>query len=61
MDEKQRRQQLLRKALLFQQIHLTVVFEDSFLKEMGKRGLLKFQDNILDEIIFIDKQLGLRI
>ena len=61
MDEKQRRQLLLRKALLFQQIHLTVVFEDSFLKEMSKRGLLEFQDNILDEIIFIDKQLGLRI
>ena len=61
MDEKQRRQHQLRKALLFQQIHLTVILEDSFIKEIGRRGLLKFRDNILDEIIFIDKQLGLRI
>jgi hypothetical protein len=60
MDEKQRRQHQLRRSLLFQQIHLTVIFEDSFIREIGRRGLLEYQDNILDEIIFIDKLLGLR-
>jgi hypothetical protein len=61
MDEKDRRQLMLRRALLFQQIHLTVLFEDDFIAKLGKRGVLDLQDDILDEIIFTDKKLGLRI
>ena len=61
MDEKERHQLMLRRALLFQQIHLTVLFEDDFIAKLGKRGVLDLQDDILDEIIFTDKKLGLRI
>jgi hypothetical protein len=62
MDEKERRELILRRALLIQQIHLTVLFEDNFIQQIGsRRSLFEFRDNILDEIIFIDRQLGSRI
>ena len=61
MDEKLRQQMIIRKNSLFQQLHLSVIFEDNFIQNLGRRGLLEFQDEILDEILFIERKLGLRI
>ena len=61
MNEKLRQALLSRRALLFQQIHLSVIFENNFIQSLGRRGLLEFQDETLDEIILIERKLGLRI
>ena len=61
MDEKLRQSLLSRRALLYQQIHLSVIFEDNFIQNLGRRGLLEFQDETLDEIILVERKLGLRI
>lgn len=61
MDEKLRQSLLSRRALLYQQIHLSVIFEDNFIQNLGRRGLLEFQDETLDEIILTERKLGLRI
>lgn len=61
MDEKERRTSEIRLKSLFVQIHFTVVYDDNLLKEMGLRDLRLFQDKILDEIIFHQRKLGLRI
>lgn len=61
MDEKLRQSLLSRRALLYQQIHLSIIFEDNFIQNLGRRGLLEFQDETLDEIILVERKLGLRI
>ena len=50
----------IRLQSLFIQIHYTVIYEKELLKDMSKRQLNDFRDKILDEIIFIQRQLGIR-
>jgi hypothetical protein len=61
MDEKQRRNSEIRLKSLFVQIHFTVIYGEEIIRDVGLRELLLLQDKILDEIIFHQKKLGLRI
>jgi hypothetical protein len=61
MDEKQRRNSEIRLKSLFVQLHCTVIYGEEITKDVGLRGLLIFQDKILDEIILLQRKLGLRI
>lgn len=55
-------EQELRKRLkaLFDQLHYTVIYEKEILNRISKRMLNDFRDKILDEIIHIQRHLGLR-
>ena len=57
MNEKDNR---VRLNSLFDQIHYTVVYEKEILKTTSIKNLHQLRDRILDEIITIQKQLGLR-
>ena len=46
---------------LFQQIHATVIYEDEILQKISMRELYIMRDNILDEMIFLQQQLKLRL
>lgn len=61
MDEKERRVSETRLKSLFIQIHFTVVYSEEIIKDVGLTELLLLQDKILDEIIFHQRALGLRI
>jgi hypothetical protein len=61
MDEKQRRVAEIRLNSLFKQIHFTVIYENEIIEHKGLRALLILRDGILDEIIFLQRALGLRI
>jgi hypothetical protein len=61
MDEKERRNSEIRLQSLFVQIHFTVIYGEEITKDVGLRELLILQDKILDEIIFHQRILGLRI
>ena len=55
-----KRERETRLQSLFAQIHYTVIYEKDMLRDLTKRQLFDFRDNILDEIIFIQRQLGIR-
>ena len=57
MNEKSNR---LRLKSLFDQIHYTVVYEKEILQTTSISNLSEFRDRILDEIIIIQRHLGLR-
>ncbi len=60
MTEQEKRQLLLRRASLLQQIHATVIFEKEMLKTVSLKQLQTLRDAILDELIEGDKRLGIR-
>jgi hypothetical protein len=51
----------LRHALLYQQLHFTVIYEDEMLQKASMSELYAIRDNILDEILFIERKLKIRI
>lgn len=51
----------LRHALLYQQLHLTVIYQDEMLQKVSMRELYATRDNILDEILLIERKLKIRI
>ena len=61
MDEKERRSSEIRLKSLFQQLHFTVIYDEELIRDVGLRELRILQDKILDEIIFHQRVLGLRI
>lgn len=50
----------IRLNSLFTQLHYSVIYESDILKNINKRGLYDLRDNILDEIIYIERRLGIR-
>lgn len=61
MDETKRRNSEVRLKSLFQQLHFTVIYDEELVNDVGLRELRGLQDRILDEIIFHQRLLGLRI
>jgi hypothetical protein len=61
MDEKERRNSEIRLKSLFQQIHFTVIYEKELVEQKGFYAIYVMRDAILDEIISIQRKLGLRI
>ena len=61
MDEKLRQQQIVRLNSLFKQLHFTVIYETELIEHKSLRELLMLRDAILDEIIVLQRKLGLRI
>jgi hypothetical protein len=57
MTEKQLR---IRLNGLFTQLHYSVIYEKEILQDTTQRGIYDLRDKILDEIIFIQRQLGIR-
>lgn len=55
-----RKELWLRRKALYDQIHYTVIYEDEILLEISISELYAFRDHILDEIIFVERQLGIR-
>ena len=61
MDEKLRQQRVIRLNSLFKQLHFTVIYETELIEHKGLRAILILRDAILDEIIVLQRKLGLRI
>ena len=61
MDEKLRQQRVIRLNSLFKQLHFTVIYETEIVEHKGLRALFILRDAILDEIIVLQRKLGLRI
>lgn len=61
MDEKERRASEIRLKSLFVQLHFTVIYETEIVEHKGLTALLVLRDAILDEIISLQRKLGLRI
>lgn len=52
----------VRRDSLYQQIHVTVIYEDEILQNgVSIRELYAMRDNILDELLFVERQLKIRI
>jgi hypothetical protein len=51
----------VRHASLYQQIHVTVIYEDEILQKVSMQKLYAMRDNILDEIILVERKLKIRI
>ncbi len=51
----------VRHASLYQQLHVTVIYEDEILQKVSMQKLYAMRDNILDEIIFVERKLKIRI
>ncbi len=51
----------VRHASLYQQLHVTVMYEDEILQKVSMQKLYAMRDNILDEIIFVERELKIRI
>jgi hypothetical protein len=60
MTERERRDKELVLRNAFRQIHLTVIEEESFLRQMSVSRLFNLRDEILDKIIQLQKELGYR-
>lgn len=60
MTERERRDKELVLSNAFRQIHLTVIEEESFLRQMSVSRLFNLRDEILDKIIQLQKELGYR-
>lgn len=60
MTEQERRDKELVLRNAFRQIHLTVIEEESFLRQMSVSRLFNLRDEILDKIIQLQKELGYR-
>jgi hypothetical protein len=56
--EKRDKQLVLNNAYL--QLKLTTIEEDSFLAVMSKRELKELRDEILDKILQLERELGIR-
>lgn len=54
------RQLRIRLNSLFTQLHFTVIYESDILRASTMQGLYDLRDRILDEIIFTERQLGIR-
>ena len=50
----------VRRDSLYKQIHATVIYEDEMLLDISTRQLYAMRDNILDEIILVERQLKIR-
>ena len=50
----------VRRISLYKQIHATVIYEDEMLLDISIRELYTMRDNILDEIILVERQLKIR-
>jgi hypothetical protein len=60
MTERERRDKELVLRLAFQQLHLTVIEEESMFRRVSMNQLYNLRDDILDKIIRLQKELGLR-
>jgi hypothetical protein len=60
MTERERRDKELLLRLTFQRLHLTVVDEKNFLSIITISELYSLRDEILDKIIQIQRDLGIR-
>ena len=60
MTERERRDKELVLRNAFLQIHLTVIEEESFLRRISMNQLFNLRDEILDNIIRLQKELGYR-
>lgn len=54
------RQLRIRLNSLFTQLHFTVIYESDILRASTMQGLYDLRDRILDEIIFTERQIGIR-
>ena len=61
MSEQDRIEYERQLALVFQQLHLSVIYESSFLQTLSKKELNDFRDTCLDKIIFFQKKIGTRL
>lgn len=50
----------IRLQSLFAQIHYTSIYEKELLQDISRKELNAFRDKILDEILFIQRHLGIR-
>lgn len=60
MTERERRDKELVLRLTFQRLHLTVIDEKNFLSIITITELYDLRDEILDKIIEIQRDLGIR-
>lgn len=60
MTEREKRDKELVLRLAFQQLHLTVIEEESMLRKVSINRLFNLRDEILDKIIRLQKELGIR-
>ena len=60
MSEQERNENEKQLVLVFQQLHLSVIYESSFLQTLSKQELNNFRDTCLDKIIFFQKKIGIR-
>ena len=54
------RQLRIRLNGLFIQLHYSEIYEKEILQDITQRGIYDLRDKILDEIIYIQRQLGIR-
>ena len=56
-DEQNKEEQKL--VILYQALHMSVIYEDNFLLNLGsRRNLLNYRDDLLDKINFKRRILG---
>ena len=59
MTEQEFQEHLKRLRNFYQQLHLTVLYEDDFITQLGsRRNLFEYRDNILDNINIERNALG---
>lgn len=56
-----KRELWLRRKALYDQLHYTVIYETEVLMDITMSALYIFRDHILDEIISVERQLGIRL
>jgi hypothetical protein len=60
MTEREKRDKQLVLDNAYRQLKLTTIEEDSFLAVMSKRELKELRDEILDKILQLERELGIR-
>ena len=60
MTEREKRDKQLVLDNAYRQLHLTVIEEQTFLQVKSKRALEDLQDEILDRILRLERELGIR-
>jgi hypothetical protein len=60
MTEREKRDKQLVLDNAYRQLHLTVIEEQTFLQIKSKRALEELRDEILDRILRVERELGIR-
>ena len=60
MIEREKRDKQLVLDNAYRQLHLTVIEEQTFLQVKSKRDLEDLRDEILDRILRLERELGIR-